>query len=85
MLIVISYYLVHHHLLSAEGACEACREHLHSSSKSFFSALSAFSLPGILIWAGIQLKVGLYVNLDAVYLTALVVVFDSSVSLFSIL
>ena len=36
-----------------------------SSYKPLFAAWSAFSLPGIPVWAGIQLIVGLCVNLDA--------------------
>ena len=54
-----------------------------SSCKPLFAAWSAFSLPGIPIWAGIQLIVGLYVNLDAASLMALVIVFKSSFLLFS--
>ena len=45
-----------------------------SSCKRLFSALSAFSLHGIPVYAGIQLIVGLCVNLDAASLMALVVV-----------
>ena len=48
-----------------------------------FTAWSNSSLPGILIWAGIQLIVGLYANMDAVSLMVLVIVFKSSVLLFS--
>ena len=54
-----------------------------SSCKPLFAAWSAFSLPGIPVGAGIQLIVGLYVNLDAVSLMALVIVFKSSFLLFS--
>ena len=43
-----------------------------SSCKPFFSDLSSSSLSGIPVWAGIQLIVDLYVNLDAVSLMALV-------------
>ena len=46
-----------------------------SSCKPFFAAWSAFSLPGIPVWAGIQLIVGLCVNLDAASLMTLVIVF----------
>ena len=49
-----------------------------SSCKPIFAAWSAFSLPGIPVWAGIQLIVGLSVNLDAASLMALVIVFQSS-------
>ena len=48
------------------------------------AAWSAFSLPGIPVWAGIQLIVGLCVNLDAASLMALVIVVKSSFLLFSI-
>ena len=47
------------------------------------AALSAFSLPGIQVWADIQLIVGLCVNPDAASLMALVIVFKSSFILFS--
>ena len=46
-----------------------------SSCKPLFAAWSAFSLSGIPIWAGIQLIVGVCVNLDATSLMALVIVF----------
>ena len=46
-----------------------------SSCKPIFAAWSAFSLPGIPVWAGIQLIVGLCVNMDAASLMALVIVF----------
>ena len=49
-----------------------------SSGKPLIEAWSAFSLPGILVWAGIQLIVGLCVNLDTASLMALVIVFKSS-------
>ena len=45
-----------------------------SSCKPLFAAWSAFSLPGIPVWAGIQLIVGICVNLDAASLMALVIV-----------
>ena len=45
-----------------------------SSCKHLFAAWSAFPLPGIPVWAGIQLIVGLCVNLDAASLMALVIV-----------
>ena len=45
-----------------------------SSCKPLFAAWSAFSLPGILVWAGIQLIVGLCVNLDTTSLMGLVIV-----------
>ena len=48
-----------------------------SSSKPLFSAWSAFSLPGIPVWEGIQLIVGLCLNLDSASLMALVIVFKS--------
>ena len=54
-----------------------------SSCKPLFAAWSAFSLPGIPVWAGIHLIVGLCVNLDAVSLMALVIVFKSSFLLIS--
>ena len=44
----------------------------------------AFSLPGIPVWAGIQLIVGLCVNLDTVSLMALVIVFKCSFLLLSV-
>ena len=49
-----------------------------SSCKPLFAAWAAFSLPGIPVWAGIQLIVGLCVNLDAAPPMALVIVFKSS-------
>ena len=55
-----------------------------SSYKPLFLAWSAFSLPGIPVWAGIQLIVGLCVNLDAASLIALVIVFKSSFLLFKL-
>ena len=54
-----------------------------SNSKPLFSAWSAFSLPGIPVWAGIQLIVGVGANLDAASLITLVIVFKSSFLLFS--
>ena len=54
-----------------------------SSFKPLFAALSLFSLPGIPVWACIQLIVGLSVNLDVASLRALVVVFKSSLPWFS--
>ena len=57
---------------------------IRSSCKPLFAAWSAFSLPGIPVWAGIQLIVGLCVNQDAASLMALVIVFKFSVLLFSI-
>ena len=56
---------------------------IQSYCKSLFAAWSAFSLPDITVWAGIQLIVGLCVNLDAVSLMALVIVFKSSILFFS--
>ena len=55
-----------------------------SSYKPLFAPWSAFSLPGIPVWAGIQLIVGPGVNLEAASLMALVIVFKSSFLLFSI-
>ena len=55
-----------------------------SSCKPLFADWSAFSLPGIPVWAGIQLIVGLCVNLYVASLMALVIVFKSSFLLFSI-
>ena len=52
--------------------------YIQSSCKLLFAAWSAFSLPCIPVWAGIQLIVGLCVNLDAASLMALVIVFKSS-------
>ena len=46
--------------------------------KPLFATWSAFSLPGIPVWVGIQLIVGLCVNVDVVFLMALVIVFKSS-------
>ena len=54
-----------------------------SSCQPLFAAWSSFSLPGIPVWAGIQLIVGLCVNLDAASLLALVIVFKSRFLLFS--
>ena len=55
-----------------------------SSCRPLFAAWSAFSLPGIPVWAGIQLIVGLCVNLDAASLMALVIVFKCSFLLLSV-
>ena len=55
-----------------------------SSCRPLFSAWSAFSLPGIPVWPGIQLIVGLCINLDAASLMALVIVFKCSFLLFSV-
>ena len=52
-----------------------------SSCKPIFAARLTFSLPGIPVWAGIQLIVVLCVN--AASLIALVIVFKSSFILFS--
>ena len=54
-----------------------------SSCNPLFANWSAFSLPGIPVWAGIQLIVGLCDNLDAASLMSLVIVFKSSFLLFS--
>ena len=54
-----------------------------SSCKPLFAVWSAFSLPGIPVLAGIQLAVGIGVNMDAASLMALVIVFKSSFLLFS--
>ena len=54
-----------------------------SSCKPLFAAWSAFSLPCIPVWEGIQLIVGLCANLDAASLMALAIVFKSSFLLFS--
>ena len=54
-----------------------------SSCKPLFAAWYAFSLPGIQVWAGIQLIVGLCANLDVASLMALLIVFKSSFLLFS--
>ena len=48
-----------------------------SSCKPLFAAWSAFSLPDIPVWAGIQLIVCPYVYLYAASLMALVIVFKS--------
>ena len=53
-----------------------------SSCKPLFAAWSAFLLPGIPVWAGIQLVVGLCVNMEAASLMALRIVFESSFLLF---
>ena len=55
-----------------------------SSWKTLFASLSSFLLPGIPVWTGIQLIVGIGVNLDTASLMALVVVFKSSFPLFTI-
>ena len=44
-----------------------------SSSMSFFAALSAFLVPGIPVWVGIQLLVDFCINLDATSLMGLAV------------
>ena len=49
-----------------------------SSCRPLFAAWSAFSFPGIPVWAGIQLIVGLCVNLDAASLMVLGIVFSPS-------
>ena len=49
----------------------------------YSESLQPYSLPRIPVWAGIQLIVGLCVNLDVAYLMALVIVFKSSFLLFS--
>ena len=54
-----------------------------SSCKPLFAAWSAFSLPGIPVWAGIELIIDLWDNLDATSLMTLVIVFKSSFLLFS--
>ena len=54
-----------------------------SRCKPLFAARSAFSFPGIPVWAGIQLIVGLCVNPDAASLMALVIVCKSSFLLLS--
>ena len=54
-----------------------------SSCKPLFAAWSSFSLSGIPVWAGIQLMVGLCVNLDTASLMALAIVFMSSFLLLS--
>ena len=55
-----------------------------SSRKPLLAAWSAFSLPGIPVWAGIQLMVGICVNLDAASLMALVIVSKCSFLLLSV-
>ena len=55
-----------------------------SSRKPLFEAWSAFSLPGIPVWAGIQFMVGICVDLDAVSLMALVIVSKCSFHLLSV-
>ena len=55
-----------------------------SSCKPLFAAWSALSLPEIPVWAGIQLIVGVCINLDAEPLMALVIVFKSSFLLISV-
>ena len=54
------------------------------SRKPLFAAWSAFSLPGIPVWAGIHLIVGLCVNFHAASLMALVIVFKAGFLLFSV-
>ena len=56
-----------------------------SSCKPLFAAWFAFSLPGIPVWACIQLIVGLCVNPDAASLMVPVIVFKSRYLLFSML
>ena len=53
------------------------------SCKPLFGTWSAFPLPDIPVWAGIQLIVGLCVNLDAASLMAFVIVFKSTFQMFS--
>ena len=54
-----------------------------SNCKPLFAAWSAFTLPDIHVWAGIQLIVGLCPNLDVAFLMAVVNVFKSSFLLLS--
>ena len=49
-----------------------------------FAAWSAFLLPSIPVWAGIQLILGISVNLDATFLMSMGIVFRSSFILISI-
>ena len=53
-----------------------------SSCNPLFASWSAFSFYGILVWADIQLRVGICGNLDAASLMALVIIFKSSFLLF---
>ena len=75
-LIVMPCHLFFHHCLFSESACVNC---------SVYSIeLQVFSLPGIPVWTGLQLIVGLCFNLDSASLMALVIVFKSSFLLFSV-
>ena len=47
-----------------------------SSCKPYFSASFSLAVPGIPVWAGIQLIVSIYVNLDAASLMAIVMLFS---------
>ena len=85
LVIVMPCHLLFHHCLYSESACVKCIVLcIISSYKPLFAAWSAFLLPGIPVWAGIQLIVGLCVNLEAPSLMALVIVFKSSFLLFSL-
>ena len=77
------FHLIFHLCLFSESACVNCSVIL-SSYKPLFAAKSAFSLPGIPVWAGIQLIVGLCVNLYAAPLMAPVIVFKCSFLLLSV-
>ena len=52
-----------------------------SSCNPLFAAWSAFSLPGIPVWVGIKLIVGLCVKLDSASLMALIITDAESLSL----
>ena len=62
------HFFLHHFFVIAKNV--VC---IISHAKPLFSALSAFSLPGIPVWSGVKLIVGLYTHL-----MALAVVFNSS-------
>ena len=72
LLIVMPCYLFIHPCLYSESNCVTvvC---IILSRKPLFTACSAFSLPSIPVWTGVQLKVGLCVTLDAASLMNLVI------------
>ena len=76
LLILLPCHLFFHPCLFSERDCLKCS--ILSSCSPLFAVWSAFSLLGIPVWAGIQLIVVIYGNLDAASLMALLIVFKSS-------
>ena len=77
------FHLLFHLCLFSESACVNCSVYSFSCMPLFAAWLS-FLLPGIPVWAGIQLIVGLCLNLSAASLMALVTVFKCSFLLLSV-